>query len=155
MPKRAHPIAGILASLCIATFFLATILTELFGSHAAVAQLKSLIVTPGLWIMIPLMTAAGGSGVFVAKSRKGRLVDAKKKRMPFIAANGLLVLVPCAIMLSRWAAAGSFDTTFYVVQAIELIAGATNLTLMGLNARDGMRMAGRLRTSPAAVERAH
>lgn len=136
-------------------FFLATILTELFGSHAAVAQLKSLIVAPGLWIMMPLMAAAGGGGVFVAKSRKGRLVDAKKKRMPFIAANGLLVLVPCAIMLSRWAAAGSFDTTFYVVQAIELIAGATNLTLMGLNARDGMRMAGRLRTSPAAVGRAH
>ena len=64
--------------------------------------------------------------------------------MPFIATNGLLVLVPCAIVLNRWAAAGSFDTTFYVVQAIELMAGATNLTLMGLNARDGMRMVGRL-----------
>jgi len=31
------------------------------------------------------------------------------------------------------------------VQAIELIAGAINLTLMGLNMRDGLRMAGRLR----------
>ena len=153
MPKRAHLIAGLLAPLCIATFFLSTILTELFGSHAAVAQLKSLIVTPGLWIMVPLMAAAGGSGMFLARSRKGRLVDAKKKRMPFIAANGLLVLVPCAIVLNRWAAAGSFDTTFYVVQAIELIAGATNLTLMGLNARDGMHMAGRLRTrSPTATK---
>lgn len=155
MPKRAHLIAGILATLCIATFFLSTILTELFGSHAAVAQLKSLIVTPGLWIMVPLMAAVGGSGMFLAKSRKGRLVDAKKKRMPFIAANGLLVLVPCAIVLNRWAAAGSFDTAFYVVQAIELIAGATNLTLMGLNMRDGLRMAGRLRNSPAAVAKAH
>lgn len=152
MSKRAHLVAGILASLCIATFFLSTILTELFGSLAAVAQLKSLIVTPGLWIMVPLMAAAGGSGMFLAKSRKGRLVDAKKKRMPFIAANGLLVLVPSANVLSRWAAAGSFDTTFYLVQAIELIAGATNLTLMGLNARDGLRMAGRLRSrSPAAT----
>ncbi len=153
MPKRAHLIAGILSSLCITTFFLSTILAELFGSHAAVAQLKSLIVTPGLWIMVPLMAAAGGSGMFLAKSRTGRLVDAKKKRMPFIAANGLLVLVPCAIVLNRWAAAGSFDTSFYLVQAIELIAGATNLTLMGLNARDGMRMTGRLRNrSPAATQ---
>jgi hypothetical protein len=101
MPKRAHLIAGILASLCIATFFLSTILTELFGSHAAVAQLKSIIVTPGLWIMVPLMAAAGGSGMLLAKSRKGRLVNAKEKRMPFIAANGLLVLAPCAIALSR------------------------------------------------------
>ncbi len=154
MPKRAHLIVGMLATLCIATFFLSTIIAELFGSHAAVAQLKSLIVMPGLLIMVPLMAAAGGSGMFLAKSRKGRLVDAKKKRMPFIAANGLLVLVPCAIVLNRWAAAGSFDTTFYVVQAIELIAGATNLTLMGLNARDGMCMAGRLRTRSQASTKA-
>jgi len=31
-----------------------------------------------------------------------------------------------------------------VVQVIELIAGATNLTLMGLNVRDGLRLSGRL-----------
>jgi len=152
MPRRAHLIAGLLAPLCIATFFLSTILTELFGSHAAVAQLKSLIVMPGLWIMVPLMAAAGGSGMFLARSRQGRLVDAKKKRMPFIAANGLLVLVPCAIVLDRWATAGTFDTAFAVVQAIELIAGATNFALMGLNVRDGLRMAGRLRTrAPVAT----
>lgn len=143
MPQRAHLLAGILAPLLVAAFFLATILTELFGSAAAVAQLKSLIVTPGLWLLVPLMAAAGGSGMFLARSRKGRLVDAKRKRMPLIAANGLLVLVPCAIVLDRWAAAGSFDTAFYVVQAIELIAGATNLSLMALNARDGLRLAGR------------
>ncbi|MCK6423192.1 MAG: hypothetical protein L6Q73_20130 [Aquabacterium sp.] len=154
MPKFAHLLAGFLAPLCIATFFLSTLLTELFGSHAAVAQLKSLIVTPGLWIMVPLMAAAGGSGMLLARSRKGRLVEAKKKRMPFIAANGLLVLVPCAIVLNRWAVAGSFDTAFYVVQAIELVAGATNLALMGLNARDGLRMAGRLRIGPAVAEKA-
>ncbi len=151
MSKRAHLIAGMLATLCIATFFLSTIIIELFGSHAAVAQLKSLIVTPGLWIMVPLMAAAGGSGMFLAKSRKGRLVEAKKGRMPFIAANGLLVLVPCAILLSRWAGTGFFDTTFYVVQVIELAAGATNFTLMSLNARDGMRMVGRLRNGPPAA----
>lgn len=155
MPKLAHLAAGLLAPLCIATFFLSTVLTELFGSHAAVAQLKSIIVTPGLWIIIPLMAGAGGSGMLLARSRKGRLVDAKQKRMPFIAANGLLVLVPCAIVLNRWAAVGSFDTTFYVVQAIELVAGATNLVLMGLNARDGLRMAGRLRGGPPAATKAH
>jgi hypothetical protein len=148
MPQRAHLIAGILAPLCLVVFFLSTVLTELFGSHASVAQLKALIVTPGLWIMIPAIAAAGGSGMFLGRSRSGRLVAAKKKRMPFIAANGLLVLVPCAIVLNRWAAAGTFDTTFYVVQIIELIAGATNFVLMGLNLRDGLRIAGRLRVAP-------
>lgn len=145
MAHLAHRIAGALAPVCVATFFLSTILTEAFGSHAAVAQLKSLIVLPGLFVMVALMAAAGGSGMFLAKSRRGRWVDAKKKRMRFIAANGLLVLVPCAIVLDRWAAAGAFDTAFYMVQGIELIAGAINLALMGRNARDGLRMAGRIR----------
>jgi hypothetical protein len=154
MPKRAHLIAAMLATLCIATFLLSTVLTELFGSLAAVAQLKSLIVTPGLWILIPAIAAAGGSGMFLAGPRTGRLVAAKKKRMPFIAANGLLVLVPCAIVLDRWAAAGAFGTSFYLVQALELMAGATNLTLMGLNMRDGLRMAGRLRTAPTPAAKA-
>ncbi len=152
MPKRAHLIAGILAPLCIATFFLATIGVELFGSREAVARLNSLIVTPGLWILIPTIAAAGGTGMFLGKTRNGRLVDAKKKRMPFIAPNGLLVLLPCAIVLNRWAAAGSFDITFCIVQAVELIAGATNLTLMGLNVRDGLRMVGRLRAAPPTVK---
>ena len=151
LPRRVHLVAGLLAPLCIATFFVATVLTELFGTPAAVAQLKSLIVTPGLWILIPAMAAAGGSGMFLARRRPGRLVDAKKKRMPVIAANGLLVLLPCALALDRWAGAGLFDARFYAVQALELIAGATNLALMGLNARDGLRLAGRLRTAPRAA----
>lgn len=154
MPKRIHLFAGVIASLTIATFFVSTILVELFGSAQAVAQLKSLVVTPGLWILIPAIAITGGSGFALARSRRGRLVDAKKKRMPFIAANGILVLVPCAIVLARWANAGTFDTGFYLVQAIELLAGATNLTLMGLNIRDGLRMSGRLRAGPAGTAKA-
>ncbi len=76
---------------------------------------------------------------WLQKQKKG-LVGAKKKRMPFVAANGLLVLLPAAIYLQHLASIESFDTTFYVIQAIELAAGFTNLTLMGLNIRDGLRM---------------
>lgn len=153
MPKRIHLVAGILATATIATFFLSTILVEVFGLPEAVGRLKTLIVMPGLFILIPAIAAAGGSGLFISKSRRGRLVDAKKKRMPFIAANGILVLVPCAIVLARWAVAGTFDTTFYVVQAIELLAGAINLTLMSLNIRDGLRLSGRVRAAPISTAR--
>jgi len=154
MPKRIHLIAGIMSPLLIATFFTSTVLVELLGSHAAVAQLKALIVTPGLWVLLPCLAATGGSGMFIGKSRKGRLVEGKRKRMPFIAANGLLVLVPCAIFLSEWASAGAFDSRFYVVQALELLAGATNVTLLALNVRDGLRLAGRLRVPvPSEVRR--
>jgi hypothetical protein len=47
--------------------------------------------------------------------------------------------------LSLRASAGSFDATFYAVQLLELAAGATNVTLLALNVRDGLRLAGRLR----------
>lgn len=147
MPKKIHLIAGLLATLTIATFFLSTLGVELFGTHETVAMVKAWIVMPGLFILVPAIAATGGSGMFLSKSRQGRLVEAKKKRMPFIAANGLLVMIPCAIVLNRWAAAGTFDTTFYVVQALELLVGAVNLTLMGMNIRDGIKMSGRLRAT--------
>ncbi len=65
--------------------------------------------------------------------------------MPLIAANGLLILIPSALFLAHKAAAAEFDGAFYAVQALELTAGATNITLLGLNMRDGLKMKGRLR----------
>ena len=147
MTKKVHFLAGLLATLTIAVFLLSTILVELFGSHQAVATIKSLIVVPGLFVLVPAIIATGGSGFALSKSRQGRLVETKKKRMPFIAANGLLVLVPTAIFLDRWATAGAFDTTFYLVQGVELLVGYVNLTLMGMNIRDGLKMSGRFRVS--------
>lgn len=64
--------------------------------------------------------------------------------MPFIAANGLLILVPAAFYLESKASSGAFDTRFYLVQGVELIAGAANLVMMGLNIRDGLMMTGRV-----------
>lgn len=87
MPKRAHLVAGVIATLCVATFFVSTVLVELLGSHETVAWLKSLVVMPGLFVLVPAIAITGGSGLFLSKSRRGRLVDAKKKRMPLIAAN--------------------------------------------------------------------
>jgi hypothetical protein len=145
MPKQVHFIAGLLAIVTIAAFFIATIIVELFGAPEAVATVKALIVMPGLFILVPAIAATGASGFFLSKSRQGRLVEIKKRRMPFIAANGLVVLIPCAIFLNRWASAGTFDSTFYLVQSLELLAGVVNLTLMGLNIIDGLKMSGRFR----------
>ena len=123
MTQRIHFLAGLLATLTIASFFSATLFSELLGSPGTIAIVKAFIVMPGLFILIPAIVATGASGLALSKSRQGRLIAAKKKRMPFIAANGVLILVPCAIFLNRWAAAGTFDTTFYLVQGLELLAG--------------------------------
>jgi len=56
----------------------------------------------------------------------------------------VLVLMPCAFFLASLATKGQFTDTFYAVQAVELVAGLVNLTLMGLNIRDGFRLTGRI-----------
>lgn len=144
MPKVIHPIAGVLASLTIATFWLSTVLTELFASRAAVTAVKTALPW-GLVLLIPALVAAGGSGFALAKGRREGLVGAKFKRMRLLAANGVLVLIPSALFLASKARAAEFDTAFYAVQALELVAGATNIALLTLNMRDGLKMKGRLR----------
>lgn len=42
----------------------------------------------------------------------------------------LIDVIPAAICLDHWASSGAFDTTFYLVQRVELLFGAVNLTLM-------------------------
>ena len=145
MKQIVHRSAGLIATLCIATFFTSTLLVELFGSDTMIAQVKALIVSPGLFILVPAIAITGGSGFALAGRRKGGLIDKKKKRMPFIAANGILILLPAAIYLNHLASMAHFNSTFYLVQVIELVAGATNLFLMSLNIRDGLKLSGRLR----------
>ena len=140
MKQTIHRTASIIAIICIATFFTSTLIVELFASKESIVLVKSLIVIPGLFILVPAMAVTGGSGFALAKRKTGRLVDKKKKRMPFIGAIGLLILMPAAVVLDQWASVGLFDTKFYIVQVIELIAGATNLTLMILNMRDGYKI---------------
>ncbi|AHD08614.1 FAD-dependent oxidoreductase [Phaeobacter gallaeciensis] len=142
MKTRIHAIAGTIGFLTILLFWTSTVLSELFASHATVATVKSAILM-GMFVLIPAMAIVGGSGFSLAAGRNEALVSAKKKRMPIIGANGLLVLVPMAFFLESKAAAGQFDATFYSLQAVELLAGATNLVLMGLNMRDGIRLSGK------------
>ena len=142
MKTRIHAIAGAIGLLMILLFWSSTVLSKLFGSYDTIAAVKGWILY-GMFILIPAMAIVGGSGMSLGAGRSEKLVSAKKRRMPIIAANGILILLPMAFFLEAKASAGTFDTLFYVLQGVELIAGATNLTLMGLNMRDGIRLTGR------------
>lgn len=144
MIKYIHPIAGALAILTIATFWLSTVFSELFGSQSTIVLVKSAIPW-GFLLLIPAIAIAGGSGFALTKGHRGGPIGRKVKRMPLVAANGLLILIPSALYLSFKANGGSFDAAFYGVQVLELLVGAANMTLLGLNMRDGLIMKGRLR----------
>ncbi|WP_422040029.1 hypothetical protein [Roseibium sp.] len=143
MKKRVHAIAGGIGFLMVFLFWTSTVISEVFASHESVAAVKGLILV-GMLVLVPAMAIVGSSGMAMGRRRKDALTQAKKKRMPIIALNGLLVLVPVAWVLAQKAAADEFDGTFYVLQGVELIAGAANLAMMGLNIRDGLKLTGKL-----------
>ena len=151
MKSTLHALAGAVALLCIGAFWTSTLVSELFLDERAVVAVKNGILS-AMWLLIPAMAAAGASGFALGRGRSGRLVDAKKRRMRFVAANGILILLPSAFALASMADAGRFDALFYGVQVLELAAGAVNVALLALNMRDGLRLAGRL--TPRAARRA-
>ncbi|SMP19983.1 hypothetical protein [Shimia sagamensis] len=149
MLSTVHKAAAALATVTIATFWISTLISEVFLDHAAITAVKTTIPY-GFFILIPAMAVAGATGFKLAKARKGGVLGKKSKRTPIVAANGILILIPAALFLATKAQAGSFDTPFYVVQILELIAGALNLTLLGLNIRDGRKLtAGKRRRAKA------
>jgi len=139
MKTWVHAAAGAIALITVSSFWLSTATVELFGDAAAVATVKNCVLA-GMAVLIPAMIIAGASGFSLGKGWKNLVVARKKQRMRIIAANGLLVLVPSAFLLSSLADAGRFDSLFTMVQAVELTAGAVNIVLLSLNMRDGLSL---------------
>jgi len=139
MPVVIHAAAGAVALLCVSVFWCATAISELVGDHATIAFVKASILC-GMVVLIPALALAGASGLALGRGWKFDLVRRKALRMRFAAANGLLILVPSAIYLAVKSGQGAFDAAFYGVQAVELLAGAANFVLLGLNMRDGLAL---------------
>lgn len=144
MTAKVHAAAGTIALLTICTFWLSTVAVELVGTPGRIAAVKTAILY-GMALLIPAMVAAGASGAALGRGMKLPQVAAKARRMKLIAANGVILLLPSAVFLALRARAGSFDGWFATVQAVELAAGAANITLLSLNLRDGLRLAARRR----------
>ena len=150
MKSLLHALAGTAEMLIIASFWISTLVSEVFMSHTAVAEVKHGILFT-LFLLVPLMAVTGGSGFSLGKMKKGisswdRVLDRKKMRMAIIVVNAFLVMIPVAFFLNGKAASGEFDAVFYAVQALELLAGGVQLALMRLNFRDGLKLAGKLRS---------
>jgi hypothetical protein len=142
-----HGIAGVTAFAIISAFMLVSIASELSGDHHAIAAAKSAIRW-GLLVLVPVLAATGGSGYRLSGGNSKGLAGVKLARMRLVAANGIAILVPAVLFLAWKAERGEFDIWFAAVQAVEYLAGAANLVLMGLNMRDGFRLSGRFRRRP-------
>ena len=129
------------------SFISTTILVEAFGDEEAIRAAKRAILF-GLALLVPTMAAAALTGRRLAGASRAPVIVRKLKRMRVIGVTGALVLVPCAITLDRLAQGDTFNLAFGMVQALELLAGATNLTLLALNMRDGFALGAKRRARP-------
>lgn len=151
LKRRIHAVAGGLALLTLMTFWGGTVVSELFLSADVVVFVKTAILY-GLLLLVPALIVAGASGNALAGRSTAQLPARKRSRMKLIAANGIVILVPCALTLWWMASFSGFDLRFYALQIVELVAGAINLTLLSLQIRDGLRLSGRInKAQPAAA----
>ncbi|MEM0517210.1 MULTISPECIES: hypothetical protein [Aequorivita] len=135
---KIHIATTVIAALTIANFFTFSLIAEIIGDADFIKQVKTVILycLPVLIIAMPLLAL---SGKRLAGKSINPLVLQKQKRMKFVAINGLL-LISLAIYLYYHANFKTIDTTFFTVQGIELLLGAVNLSLIGLNIRAGLRL---------------
>jgi hypothetical protein len=150
---KVHLIAGVTAFTLICAFWTSTVISELLLPAATVAAVKQTILW-GMLLLVPAMAAVGGTGFNLGGRSVAPVVAAKRRRMPFIALNGILILVPSAFFLAARAEAGDFDLAFYLVQGVELTAGATNIALMSLNLRDGFALTRKRRSRTSSTRSA-
>jgi hypothetical protein len=136
MTKQIHRIAALVALLCVSVFWLTTVIAELFFSLQHIIQVKHFVLS-GLFLLIPAMAITAFTGMRMDRGGYLPRLEAKKGRMPILAGNGLLVLLPCAIYLANKAVHGELDRIFYAVQLLELAAGALQWNFLRRNMQDG------------------
>lgn len=138
---QLHIIATIIAALTISTFFTISIYAEIDGDLEVIKQVKSFIVMamPIMVIAMPILNITGNK--LSGKSQNPTIL-LKKKRMKWVMLNGICLLT-LAILLYYISHYQTINTTFFVLQIVELILGFTNLTLILLNAKSGFQLSGK------------
>jgi sorbitol-specific phosphotransferase system component IIC len=134
-----HACLGLLAILLISIFWISTFISEVFLNQESIIFIKKLIVNYGLIPLILIMILTGATGNFLSK-KNHPLLETKKKRMPYIALNGIFIMVPSALFLNFKASNDEFDLLFYSIQVFELLVGIVQLTLLFKNFLDGLSL---------------
>ncbi|SGZ02193.1 Putative uncharacterized protein [Moritella viscosa] len=137
--KNIHKTAAIFALVLITSFLTSTIIADLLATPQQITYVKSTILMfiPAL-ILAMIVTGTSAKKLYPGAMKS--VFKIKQTRMKVAAINGVIILLPAAIILARWSALGQFDGLYWTVQILEIIAGMTNLTMIGLNIRDGIRL---------------
>ncbi|MGO9083355.1 MAG: hypothetical protein ACLQDY_30750 [Streptosporangiaceae bacterium] len=110
MPKpllaRIHAVAAAAAIAVIMAFLVSSGVIELTGGAGDIRVLRHAVLL-GLPLRLACLVTAGLTGQRLAGGSRPAVVRRKQRRLQAAAAAGLLVLVPCALILSHLAGAPS------------------------------------------------
>lgn len=134
-----HRLAAMMSCALLLAFWLSTILSEIFGSLACIIAVKYLI-SYAIFLLIICFMMTAITGMKLSQKSNNPIIKKKKIRMPFIALNGLFILMPSAFFLKNAALHQQFNTVFWFVQSIELIFGAINIILVFQNISFGIKL---------------
>lgn len=139
---KIHLIGAIVGAITILSFFTSTVIVEVTGNEEKIKMLKSIIFysLPFLIVSMPIVVITGNS---LAGNSSHPDIISKKRKMKWIAMNGI-TLIALASFLFFYSTNYAIDETFFVFQAAELALGFSNIVLMGLNFRTGLKLSGRL-----------
>jgi len=140
---RIHIAATIIAAIIIATFFSLSLAAEINGEETFIKKVKEGILysLPLMILTMPILNITGNK---LAGKSQHPIVLTKRKRMKFILLNGM-VLLSLACFLYYRSHYQAIDGIFLSAQIAEFLLGLTNLVLIGLNAKKGFQLSGRLK----------
>ena len=138
-----HIAATLIAILTIGVFFISSLIAELRGDLNLIKTVKRSILY-ALPILIIAMSTLAISGNKLAEGSGNLMVRKKKHRMKFVMINGM-ILISLAFFLDYRSHYKTADNAFLITQVFEFVFGLANLSLIGLNARTGLILSGRLR----------
>ena len=137
---KVHKVAGIFVLLTLVTFFLSTIIIESLGDHEQIKWLKLLIMIFALGLIAPFTIIIGKTGKKVSKGHDPKMLKKKSKLFKTMQRIGPFVLAPTGIALYFMARSDSFNTVFYTIQLIELIAQLTSIVLIIIAINTGIQL---------------
>ena len=138
---KIHVIATVIAIMTIGSFFICSLVAEVNGDKTLIKNVKEVILfsLPLLLIAMPALRITGN--VLAGKSQSP-IILAKRKRMRFVLINGI-ALIALACFLYYRSHYKAIDNIFLAAQFAEFALGLTNLVLIGMNIKSGLRLSGR------------
>jgi uncharacterized membrane protein (DUF485 family) len=127
--KLLNRIASITAFLMIICFMTSSLVSEFIGDHILIAAVKRTILYALLLLIICMILTAISERKLTILYPNNFYELRRVRRIKWIGLNGAIFLTPLAIVLNYLAQNDRIDTTFYLLQFLEIICGLINIFL--------------------------